>query len=166
MDAIEALKTRRSVRAYTMKAVDREVLEDLVECGRLAASAMNQQPWEFVVVEDPAVRREIADLCEFGSFIADAPAAVLIAARETGHYREDTACAAENIMVAARAYELSSCWVQVHDKANEQEVGQVVGLPEDLRVVCVLAVGYADPPPPPPKRALDEVLHWGRYGSK
>ena len=60
MECIEALKTRRSVRAYTGEPVPRAVIEDIVDCGRLAASAINIQPWEFVVVTDAGMLRAIA----------------------------------------------------------------------------------------------------------
>jgi len=60
MDAIEVLKTRRSVRAYTHGPVPRKIIEDIVDCGRLAATAIDIQPWEFVVVTNPEVLRRIA----------------------------------------------------------------------------------------------------------
>jgi len=74
MDAIEVLKTRRSVRAYKREAVPRKTIEDIVDCGRLAATAVNIQPWEFVVVTDQGTRRRIASYTEYGKFIADAKA--------------------------------------------------------------------------------------------
>ena len=60
MDCIEALKTRRSVRAYTGEPVSREVIEDIIDCGRLAATAINLQPWEFVAVAEREMLRAIA----------------------------------------------------------------------------------------------------------
>ena len=62
MDAIQALKTRRSIRDYTPAPVDKSVIEDIVDCGRLAATARNVQPWEFVVVTRAETRARIADL--------------------------------------------------------------------------------------------------------
>jgi len=60
MDAIEVLKTRRSVRTYRSGTVPKEILEEIIDCGRLAPSANNGQPWEFVVVTDSGMRRKIA----------------------------------------------------------------------------------------------------------
>ena len=74
MDAIEALKTRRCVRSFKPDPLQKETLEDIIDCGRLAATARNEQPWEFVVVTDPAMRKQIADATDFGKFIANAPA--------------------------------------------------------------------------------------------
>ncbi|MCC7491418.1 MAG: nitroreductase family protein [Fimbriimonadaceae bacterium] len=160
MDAIEALKTRRSVRAYTMKPVARELLEDLVDCARLAPTAMNVQPWEFVVVTDPATRRDLGDLCEYGSFLADAPACVAIIGREERFILQDTACAATCLMVAARAHELSTCWAHVQGKEREREISELLNVPTGKRVICCIAVGYAAEPVPPPKRPLGEVMFW------
>ena len=111
MDAIEVLKTRRSVRAYKGEPVPRKVIEDIVDCGRLAATAVNIQPWEFVVVTDARMLRRIATATDYGKFIADAPMCVLVLCRDTKYYLEDGSAAAENILLASRAHGLGSCWV-------------------------------------------------------
>ena len=111
MDAIEALKTRRAVRAYTSAPVPREIIEDIIDCGRLAATAINIQPWEFVVVTSPLVRRSIAHTTDYGKFIAEAPVCVVVLCQDTKYYLEDGSAATENIMLAARAHGLGSCWV-------------------------------------------------------
>lgn len=165
MDAIEALRTRRSVRAYSLKSVSNEVLEELVDCARLAPSGRNVQPCEFVVVNDSNLLRDLADSCEFGSFIADAAACVAVLAREDGHWLQDAACAATCLMVAARAHEIGSCWVQVHGKDNEEEVRELLDVPKDVHAICLISLGYGEAPPPPPKKDLESVLHWGRYSA-
>ena len=90
MDALEALRTRRSVRRYDpAREIPRETLEQIVDCGRLAASARNTQPWEFVVVTDAARRADIAALAAHGRFIADAPACIAVFCRHRDHPPED-----------------------------------------------------------------------------
>ncbi len=162
MDAIEALKTRRSVRAYDSREVTREILTDLVDCGRLAPSGMNVQPWDFVVITAADTRQRLGDLCEYGGFIAEAPACIAVVGREERFTVQDTACAATCIMVAARAHGLCSCWVHVQGKPIEREVNRLLGVPADRHVICLLAVGYGETPPPPAKRPLADVLHWER----
>ena len=93
MDAIEALKTRRSVRAYTGEPVPKKIVEDIVDCGRLAATAINIQPWEFVVVMDSALRRRLAEISDHGKFIADAPVCVVVLCQDTKYYLEDGSAA-------------------------------------------------------------------------
>ncbi len=163
MDAIEALRTRRSVRAYTKRPVAKEIVEELVDCARLAPTAHNLQPWEFIVVMDEARRKQIADLCEYGAPLAETPVVIVIASQENGFYREDCSCAAEALMVAAIAHDLGSCWIHIHDKDYETDVMDIVDLPNDMRIVCAIGVGHGSAPPMPPKRALESVLHWETY---
>ena len=74
MEALKAIAERHSTRDYGLKPVAKEVLEQIVDAGRRAATARNKQPWEFVVVTDAAARRKLAELAEYGKFIAEAPA--------------------------------------------------------------------------------------------
>lgn len=163
MNAIEALKTRRSVRAFADRSVPKEILEDIVDCGRLAATARNVQPWEFVVVTDAATRRRIADVADTGRFIADAAACIVVLSQDTKYYLEDGSAATQNLLVAARAHGLGSCWVAGDKKPYAEAVLKIVGAPADQRLVSLVAVGYAAQTPSPAKRGLAEVLHWERF---
>lgn len=164
MDAFEALTTRRSVRVYDAgKPVPREMLEQLVDCGRLAASARNAQPWEFVVVTDPALRADIAALANHGRFIADAAACVAVFCRDGDYYLEDGCAATQNILVAARARGLGSCWVAGDKKDYAPAVARLLGAPGGMKLVSLVAVGWPATVPSPAKRSLDEVLHWEKF---
>jgi nitroreductase len=163
MDAIEALKTRRSVRAYRRAAVPRKIIEDIVDCGRLAATAINIQPWEFVVVTDPKRLRTIAETTDHGKFIADAPVCILVLCKDTKYYLEDGSAATENILLAARAHGLGSCWVAGDKKAHAPEICRLVGAPEGYRLVSLIPLGYPAESPQKTKRPLSDVLHWEKY---
>lgn len=164
MEAFEALTTRRSVRVYDAgKPVPREMLERLVDCGRLAASARNAQPWEFVVVTDPVLRAEIAALANHGRFIADAAACVAVFCRDGDYYLEDGCAATQNILVAARALGLGTCWVAGDKKDYAPAVARVLGAPGGMKLVSLVAVGWPAAVPSPAKRPLDEVLHWEKF---
>ena len=80
MDALTVLRSRRSIRQYENRAVPREALETIVDCGRLAASGRGVQPWEFVVVTEAGMRKRLAKITEYGAFLADAPAAIVCSA--------------------------------------------------------------------------------------
>jgi nitroreductase len=163
MDAIEALKTRRSVRAYKADPVPKEIIEDIVDCGRLAATARNVQPWEFVVVTDAALRARIADTTEYGKFIADAPVCIIVLCEEGTYFLEDGSAATQNIMVAARAHGLGTCWVAGDKKPYADTIRKMVGAPDGYKLISHVALGYAADIPNPAKRALDEVIHWESY---
>ena len=163
MDCIEALKTRRSVRAYTGEPVSREVIEDIIDCGRMAATAINIQPWEFVAVTEPAMLRAIAAVAEFGRFIAQAAVCVVVMCKETKYYLEDGSNASQNILVAARAHGLGSCWVAGDKKAYSSEIVAACGAPPGMKLVALIAIGYAVEVPAPSKKTLAEVVHWERW---
>ena len=163
MDAIEMLKTRRAVRAYTSEPVPKKIIEDIVDCGRLAATAINIQPWEFVVVTDPVLRRRLAETADHGKFIADAPVCVVVICQDTKYYLEDGSAATENILLAARAHGLGACWVAGDKKAYAPEICRLVGVPPGHKLVSLIPMGYPAESPEKPKRPLSDVLHWEKY---
>jgi nitroreductase len=163
MECIEALKTRRSVRAYTGEPVSRKVIEDIVDCGRLAATAVNIQPWEFVVVTAPPMLRAIAAATDFGKFIAQAAACVVVLCRNTKYYLEDGCNASQNILVAAHAHGLGGCWIAGEKKPYAESIRRMVGAPDGLRLVSLLSIGHPAEEHQIEKRSLSEVLHWEEF---
>ena len=164
METIEALKTRRSIRAYSDKSVPQNIVEDILDCGRLAATARNEQPWEFVAVTDPERLRSIAAKTDYGRFIAKAPLCVVVLCQDTKYYLEDGSAATHNILLAAHAHGLGACWVAGDKKAYADEIRKEIGAPEGLKLISLIAIGYpADSQPRRPKRTLAEVVHWERF---
>jgi nitroreductase len=163
MDAIDALKTRRSVRSYQPHPIPRQVLADLVDCGRLAASAINIQPWEFVVVTSREGLEAVAGLTDHGRFIAQAAACIAVLSRETKYYLEDGSAATQNILLAAHAHGLGACWVAGDKKPYAGAVCKQLGAPDGLRLISLIAIGYPAEQPTKEKRPLEDVLHWEKY---
>ena len=163
MDAIEALKTRRSVRAYTGEPVAREVIEDIVDCGRLAATGINIQPWEFVAVTARDKLRSIAAATDHGEFVAQAAACIAVLCKETEYYLEDGSAATENILVAARAHGLGACWVSGDRRPYAPAVLRMLGAPDGYRLVSLVPIGRPAEQPAKEKRPLGEVLHWESF---
>lgn len=166
LDAIRALKTRRSVRKYTDQPVSRELLSEMVDCARLAATARNEQPWEFVVVTDEAERKVIADLTDYGKHIASAGACVAVFCRDSKYYVEDGSAATQNLLVAAHALALGTCWIAGDKKDYAQPIAEYLKVPGDYKLVALVSVGFPDETPTRPKRSLEEVLHWGKFGNR
>ena len=164
MDAMEALRTRRACRRFTAKPVPRDLIEKVVDAGRLAATARNEQPCEFVVVTDAAARRDIATLAEYGKFIADSPVCIAVLAKDTKYYLEDGSAATQNMLVAAHALGLGACWVAGDKKPYAPQVVERVGGPSGVRLVALVAMGWPEGTlPKPAKRSLSEVLHWEKF---
>ncbi len=162
MDLFEAIEARHSVRAYQTRPIDRNDLERIVDAARRAPTGRNEQPWEFVVVTDMYTRQRIAELTTFGKYIADAAACVGVFCRDdTAYWLEDGAAATENILLAATALGIGSCWVAADKKPYAPDLAKLMSAPSTHRLVSLVALGYAsDEPPRKPKRPLDEVLHW------
>ncbi|HOD49351.1 MAG TPA: nitroreductase family protein [Candidatus Hydrogenedentes bacterium] len=163
MDAIEALKSRRSVRSFKPDPVRREVIENIVDCARLAATARNEQPWEFVVVTNAGMRKHIADTTDFGKFIATAPVCIAVICEGSKYYLEDGSAATQNILVAARAHGLGACWVAGDKKPYADTIRAMLGAPEGYKLVSLVALGHPGEYPSPAKRELNEVLHWETF---
>ena len=164
MDAIAAIRNRYSCRSYNGQAVPRAILEQIVDAGRRAPTARNVQPWEFIVVTDPDTRSQIASLADYGRFIARAPACIAVVCRETKYYLEDGCAATQNILIAATALGVQSCWVAGDKKPYCGDVLRILGVPPGYRLISLIALGYTDHPrSPTPKRPLSDVLHWERY---
>ena len=164
MDAMEALRTRRSCRKFLDREVDRQLVAQVVDAGRLAATARNEQPWEFIVVTNKAARRRIADLTEYGKFIADSPVCIAVMSKDTKYFLEDGSAATQNILVAAHALGLGACWVAGDKKEFAPDVCRLIGAPAGVRLIALVALGWpASTPGMPSKRALKDVIHWEKF---
>lgn len=163
MDALQAIKTRRSIRKFEKKPIPKDILESIVDCGRLAASGRNDQPWEFVVVTDSEIKNQIAATTDYGKFIAQAAACIAVFCRDTTYYLEDGAAASQNILVGAWAQGVGTCWIAGDKKHYAETIGEIVGAPKGTRLVSLIALGYPAEQPTREKRELKDVLHWNRF---
>lgn len=166
MDAIECLKTRRSVRAYKSDPISRQVIEDIIDAGRLAATAINIQPWQFVAVTDQDIRRRLADITDHGKFIKDAPVCIVVFCDDCKYYLEDGSAATQNILNAAHAHGLGSCWIAGDKKPYAESIRELLEVPPNYKLICSIAIGYAVDVPKPEKKPLSSVIHWQHYGGK
>ncbi len=162
-NTIEVLQSRRSIRTYAETPVERSIIEEIVDCARLAPTAMNDQPWDFVVLTAREDMQRIPPMLGHAEFIANAAFAVLVLARETNYAVEDCAAATENLLIAAAAHGLGSCWVAGTKQAYGPVVAKAFGAPEDRQLISIVSFGYPAESPQMEKRALADVLHWDRF---
>jgi len=166
MDALEAIKTRRSIRRYKKTPVPGEKLEKILEAGRWSPSARNSQPWKFIVLSDLQVRERVAKLLAFGKFLTEAPLgiAVVVDPAISSHPAEDGALAAYSMLLAAHALGLGGCWI--NPSLSEEELKETLGIPRGERLISVISIGYPDEAPSKTRKELEDVTFTNRYGSK
>lgn len=166
MNTLSALKNRRSSRVFAPdRAIPGDTLIELVDCGRLAPTARNVQPWEFVVISKKETLEKIASLAPNGRFIAGCAACIAVFCTDTKYYLEDGAAATTNILTAATDLGLASCWVAGDKKEYSEDVKKILNAPAQAKLVSLIALGYpaGDPKNIPAKRSINEVLHWDHF---
>lgn len=147
----DLLVKRRSMRKFTTQTVEAGLLQSILQAALLSPSSKTKNPWEFIVVDDPNRLSQLA-LCkeQSASFIAQAPLAIVVVAdtQKSDVWIEDSSIAAILIQLKAEELGLGSCWVQVRCRESssgidsQQYVRQVLGIPADYGVLCVIPIGY------------------------
>ncbi len=173
MDFLEIIKSRKSVRKFKKGEISKEKIEEILKCAISAPSAGNLQPWIFIVVEDNKIKQELASAALNQKFIAEASVVIVACANietttswygERGnlYYAQDVAAAVENILIAAHALGLGACWVGAF---YENEVSKILNLPENIRPLAIVPIGYPEEKAVKPERKpLMEVAYKNRYG--
>ena len=159
MDVLESLKSRRSVRSYTSESVSDDVIEDILDCGRLAPTARNEQPWLLGAVTDKKLLSEIASLADHGRFIVDSVVCFTVfCLRDEKYYLEDGCAASMNIINACSAHGLGSCWVAGDKKKYADAVRELLNVPVEYALISLIPAGYpAEKPTPKGKKSLGDV---------
>ncbi|UCE61011.1 MAG: nitroreductase family protein [Phycisphaerales bacterium] len=177
MDVLEAIGTRRSVRSYSPRAIPDDVLGRMRQALHFAPSACNFQPWRFIFVTDPTLRRSVAELSNEQLWMADAPVTVVgcgfpeQAFQHMGGYGNsidvDIAIALDHLSLAAVAEGLGTCWIGAF---NEGKIKSLLGIPEKVKVVAMMPMGYPAsddlnaPLDPAQRKPVSEVFRSEKYG--
>jgi nitroreductase len=169
MDVLEAIKGRRSIRAFKSQNIPEEIVEKLIEAARWAPSAGNIQPWEFVVVRKPETKRRLAEAALGQTFIEEAPVVIVVCANEnrsmqgygmrgkTLYCIQDAAAATQNILLTAYSLGLGACWVGAF---KEEEAKEILRVPSGVRPLVIIPVGYPDEAPTPRnRRPINQITH-------
>ncbi len=163
MQTLDAIRTKRAVRKYTDQTVTDAVIRKILNAGRRAQSSKNTQPWDFVVVRDREMLRQLAACGNFAAHLAGAAFAVAIIASVERSF--DIGQTAAYMQLAAWDSGVSSCIASIYEPDRAK---QLLGVPAEKYFNTTLAFGYAaDPPREQPRsgarRAFDEVVHWERW---
>lgn len=175
MDVFDIFRQRKSVRSYAKTPVSEEVLEKILEAAGLAPSAINIQPWHFVVVRDEEKRIRIARGCKYGKFIAESPVVIVGCGNKKASpkwYVVDTTIALEHLVLAATGLKLGTCWIGSFDNDDLREI---LVLPIEYEIVALIALGYQRKKIDSmaeilrvarPRKKLEEIVSREIYGGK
>jgi nitroreductase len=170
MNVFEAIRTRKSVRAFRDEPVEQALLLEVMEAARAAPSARNDQEWRFVAVRERAVREQIAREAARQPFIGTAAVLLACCAETDGRimrcgqpaYTVDVAIAMDHLSLAAAALGLGTCWIGSFD---EELVKKILGIPPAVRVVELMPLGWPVDAAPAAKSRLsmEKILHSERW---
>jgi nitroreductase len=164
-------KTRRSIRRYRPDPVPEKALLEVIEAARWAPSAVNSQPWHFLIVADPARRASLADRARMlgvlrWRHLATAPVVIAIIGDPRGDRfcTVDCSLAGMNIMLAAHSLGLGTCWVGGFEQS---QIRGLLGVPKERDVIGLITLGYpAETPAPPPRLPLERLISREVYDPK
>lgn len=166
----DIIYARRSIRKYQDKPVEKEKIELLLKAAMAAPSAMNMQPWEFVVITDPEVIGKIRSSLMFAKF--NAPAAIAVCGNTTffrspmasKFWVQDCSAATQNILLAAAGLGLGTVWLGVHPvHVFTKRISEILGLPSHVVPLNVIYVGYPAEIKPPRTQYNPNRVFWDRY---
>jgi len=169
MNVLEAIESRRSVRKYKPEAIPDGDLKKILTAAQLAPSAGNKQPWRFVVVRDPETRKKLGEIAREQTWISDAGVIVVALAMDKKSpevyerwAERDAMTAVEHMVLAAWSLGYGTCWVGAF---HEDNVKELLGIPENMTVINLLPIGVPDQRPDArPRKLIDEIFHLDRYG--
>jgi len=162
------IQNRRSIRKFQSKAVEDKTIDLLVDALLRAPTSMGKNSWEFVVVTETEKLEKLSRAKPHGaSFLKNAPMGIVVCGdpRVSDVWIENSSIASIYIHLAAASLDLGSCWIQIRERQHDETlsaeayIAEVLGLPTDLRVLSIIAVGYADENKAPHP---DDTLDWDR----
>ena len=166
---MKEIMERRSVRTYTSQPVPDESLQRLLKAAMRAPSAGNSQPWEFVVIRDRNMLDAIRIFHPYAAALRTAPCAIVVCGNLLrqifpGYWVQDCSAATENILLEAVHLGLGAVWMGLHPTQERvSDMSQLLGLPETVVPLCVIAVGFPAQEPSPIDTFHPEYVHFDRW---
>lgn len=173
MNTVEAIFTRRSIRNYQDRLVEPEKIKILLQAAMCAPSAMNEQPWHFLVLKDRALFPRIMRVHPHAAMLKTAPLAILVCGdlgieKVPGNWMLDCSCASQNILLAAHAIGLGAVFTGVYPEKNRMTgLSEMFGLPDEVLPFSLIGVGYPDSKAPKQReRFKPERISLNSWGTR
>ncbi len=171
MEALEAIFSRKSVRNFTGEEVSDEQINILLRAGMSAPSAVNMQPWEFIVVKKKETLNAMADNLPFAKMMEKAGACIVVCAIPELAHRKlkeyaiiDCTCASENILIAVEAIGLGAVWTAVYPNIDRIEfVRKLLGIPKNVIPLNAIAIGIPTGEDLPKNKYKPQKIHYEHW---
>lgn len=171
---LDNIATRVSVRSYTDEPVSDEDIQTLLRAAMAAPSAMNRQPWEFIVVKDRASLDSLAGKLRYAKMLEQAPLAIVVCAQtcftnrdgeevENMFWEHDASAATENLLLAAHALGLGAVWTAASDPVRSAIVKEALGITGTVMPLCVVPIGHPAGVDEPKDKWKPEKIHYNRW---
>ena len=166
---MKAILTRRSIRKYKPQAVPDEIITELLTAAMCAPSAGNEQPWEFVVINDRKLLDRIPEFHPYATMLKEAPVAILVCGdlkreKHKGYWVQDCSAATENMLIAVNEKKLGAVWLGIYPR-EERVAGlrKLLGIPENIVPFSLIAIGYPAEVKEPADRFDPSRVHQNRW---
>jgi nitroreductase len=165
MEALEAIFTRRSIRRYSDRPIDKEIVDKIIYAGMYAPSAVNKQPWHFIVFNDPFTRKAIMEAHQSATMLRETAACILVCYDERLQHDEgygpvDCSAATQNMLLAAHALGIGACWVGIYPRQSRMTaLKKIFGLPDKIIPFAIVAMGYPAEVKSTPDRIRRDRIH-------
>ena len=166
---ISWILSRRSIRKYQNAEIPQNEINILLKSAMQAPSAVNKQPWHFIVIKDKSIFKKIAEIHRSASFIDTASHAILICGDEQlehdkGYSILDCSAATQNILLAANTLGIGACWIGIHPREKRKEAfHQLFGLPEHVQPISLVSLGYPAEEKEMAERFNSERIHYNNW---
>ena len=166
---IDAILKRRSIRRYSGEAVNKSDIRQLLKAAMYAPSARNEQPWHFLVIDDPDLLVRITEIHPYSSMLPGAGLGILVCGDENlelskGYWSVDCAAATQNILLAAHAIGLGAVWLGVYPREERQGgLRELFRLPDHIHPFALVSVGQPAEVKPVPERYQEDRIRWNRW---
>ncbi len=164
---LETIHTRTSVRSYSDKPIEEEILLELVKAGMAAPTGMNQQPWEFIIITE---REVLTQLANFKKMLNTAQAAIVVVGhhdpKKEGsiYWNQDCSAATQNILLAAHSYGLGAVWTTVYPHEDIiAQVRHILKMPDEVTALNIIPIGYPKEEQKPKDKYKKEKIHFNKW---
>jgi len=170
MNLTDLIKKRRSIRRFTAQKVEKVKIEALLQAAMYAPSAVNKQPWHFVVIDDRHLMQSVMEIHPNSKMLETANIGILVCGdlqqqHDTGYWIADCAAATENILLAATAMNLGSCWIGIYPREPRMKaMKEIFSLPVHVEAFALIAIGYPAEEKKMPERFHPEKIFYNQWG--